>query len=175
MKTIKLDNKKIVAFLNEKDEILKELHSVIKEIDVVNKKQLKNIEKQKKITEKTEPKELIEQGRVIQEAINEQFKKLDEIGDEIHKLKLAAIPEKTKEEYFELKAKHEELETLRNKLGLKIQKIKDRVIPMIQKETKKHLEEFEDIENPKVVGEEVVIGVYSHLEDWKKKFKAKNK
>jgi hypothetical protein len=77
-----------------------------------------------------------------------------------------------KDEHMQLFKDKEKLERDRNKIALKVQKIKDKVIPIIQKEVKPLLlQEYDDIETAKVKDGVVVINTFNHLEDWKAAFK----
>ena len=107
-------------------------------------------------------------------AILNHVNELGKIVDEVQKLKFEAIPKSLNEEAKTLVAKKDELETKRNKIFLKVQKIKDRATPIIQREATPHLSEYEDIETAQIKGEQIIIVTYDRLEDWKASF-AKNK
>ena len=101
---------------------------------------------------------------------------LGKLGDQIQKAKIDAIPEHMKIEHYALRGRKEELELQRNKIGLKVQKVKDKVRPMIQKACKPHLEDdFEDLETAKLAGNTVIVKKFSHLESFKKSFILNNK
>lgn len=74
----------------------------------------------------------------------------------------------------ELTKKIEELEKERAKVGLKIQKVKDKLIPIVESKIKPQLEEFEDIETVEVKGDMIVVKKFSHLEEFKKAWREKN-
>lgn len=76
----------------------------------------------------------------------------------------------------ELSKKIEALESERNKCGLQIQKMKDKIIPLVKKLTDGKLGEFEDITTVETFGSDVVINTYDVVEDFKKQYlDAKNK
>ena len=59
----------------------------------------------------------------------------------------------------------------RNKLGLEIQKVKDKVLPIITKMSDNiKLGEFEDVGNIEIVNDEVVMTVHNALEEFKKRY-----
>jgi predicted nucleic acid-binding Zn-ribbon protein len=173
MKTLTINNPKIVTYLQDKDTLVKQGRKISEKIEKIEAKIAKNDARQREITTKVEPTELIKAGKALQEDINQKLTDLDFIGDQIMQAKLAAIPEEVKKEYFILKKEKEELEEDRNKIALKVQKIKDRVVPIIKKEVKPLLGEYEDIETAQVARGQVKIEVFSYLEQWKAAFAKK--
>ena len=99
------------------------------------------------------------------------MKRLEVLGKLIEKHKLDAVPKELKDKHFTLMAKKEKLERDRNKIFLKVQKIKDRLIPLVQKLVRPLLKEkYDDVETAKAINDKVYINTFNHLEDWKKKF-----
>ena len=75
----------------------------------------------------------------------------------------------------ELTKQINDLESERNKIGLKIQKVKDKIIPAIEKAVKPLLEnDFEDIESVKIENDKISVNIFDHAEEFKKTF-LKNK
>ncbi len=69
-----------------------------------------------------------------------------------------------------------ELETERNKKALKAQKIKDRIIPIARRLLGKHLQnEYEDFYDIQLKDGVLVGTIFSHLDEWNKKFKERMK
>lgn len=62
-----------------------------------------------------------------------------------------------------------------NEVAKKLNKIKDKVVPILAKLTEGQLGEFEDTREAEIRGEEVVIHIGDHLEDFKERFKKQNK
>lgn len=69
----------------------------------------------------------------------------------------------------------EKLEKDRAKIGMQIQKRKDKIIPLVEKEVKPKLGEYEDIETVTLEKGEIVVKVFNHLEEFKKAFAERNK
>lgn len=172
---IEIKNEKLYKYLIEKDQIVKEGRAISVELEALEKKIASYENKEKVITSRVEPKELIEKIGILSKTIESMMKELDDVADEIKKQKLAAIPEKIKTEHTALLAKRKELETERNKKALAVQKIKDRATPIIQKETKKFLKEYEDLETAIPKDGVVLVKTFSHLEDFKNRFNAQKK
>ncbi len=77
-----------------------------------------------------------------------------------------------KNDHLEVLKQKEKLERERNKVALKVQKIKDKVVPIIQKEVRPLLkDEYDDIETAKLKDGKIVIETFNHIEDFKKKFR----
>lgn len=170
---IKLKNKQIAKYLKEKDDLVTKGRAISVELEELDKKIDANNKKQLEITAKVDPKELVKEGEALQKKINKDLETLNEVGNKIMKAKLDGIPEEVKKEFFVLKTEHESLEKERNKIALKVQKIKDRVIPIIQRECKPQLSEYEDIESTEIRGDNVLVKTFDHLEEFKAKFKKK--
>lgn len=168
-------NKKIVALLKEKDELVKQGRSVSNQIEKLELKIKELEDKEKAITEKVQPTELGEEAEKLKAEINEKIKQFEKIAQDIVTTKLKAIPEVIEKKHKDLLSEKEKLERDRNKLALKVQKVKDKVVPMLQKEIKPHLKEYEDVESAELKGEVVKVTIFSHLEEFKKSYKAKNK
>jgi hypothetical protein len=76
----------------------------------------------------------------------------------------------------EVTKKIEELENDRRKIGLQIQKVKDKVIPMVNKLMEGNLKEFEEIGTVEVKDGELDISIVDVVENFKRDYKeAKNK
>jgi len=168
-----LKNKKIVSYLTEKEQLVNEGRRISKEIVKIEKEIASLDKKEKKITEKVNPAELIEQGEKLKAEINVKIGELQKISDQIGDAKIKAIPEKMVKRHYALRGDKEQLERERNKLALKVQKIKDRVIPLIKKEVTPLLQEYEDIEKVDVKKGEAVVTLFNHLEEFKRNFKKK--
>lgn len=67
----------------------------------------------------------------------------------------------------------EKLEKERAKVGMQIQKVKDRVLPIVDKEVKPKLGEYEDIETVALVNGEIEVKIFNHLEEFKKAYAEK--
>jgi hypothetical protein len=169
---ITLDSKKIHDLLVMKDEIVDEGRIVSKKIEAIEKKAKVFEDKEKELTAKIiPPKDITDRGDVIVKQIQKLDKELADIIKEINESKLNAVPTKMKEEHLQLLKDKEVLERDRNKLALKVQKVKDKVIPLVQKEVKPLLGEYDDIETAKVKDGKVVITTFNRLEEWKANFK----
>ncbi len=116
---------------------------------------------------------MVAEGDLLAKGIEKTMKRLEELGQLIEKQKLDAIPEDMKLAHKAKMKEREVLERERNKIALKVQKIKDRVVPLIQKEVKPLLKEYDDIETAKTKNGKVIINTFNHLDDWKRMFKSR--
>lgn len=170
---ITLDNKRIHDYIFDKDTLVDEGRKISGKIDTLDIKIKEYEEKEKKITGKVKPsKELIEKGDTIVKQIQQLEKDLQPIIKKINDDKLSAIPKDMKEKHTKAMKDKEELERERNKIALKVQKIKDKLIPLIQKEVKPLLAtKYDDISTAKTKNGKVVITTFNHLEEFTSKFK----
>jgi hypothetical protein len=179
-----IENKKIHDFIVEKDKLVDEGRALAKDLDVIQDKITDYETKEKAITEKVKaPKELEEEGNKIAKIIEDSMKRLEVLGQQIEQTKLDAIPKKMKEEHQALMDTRKEKESMQAKIALKIQKIKDRIVPKIQKDITPSLRrskmkeidigKFEDIETARTKDGKIMINTFNHLEDWMRKFSQK--
>ena len=168
---ITIENKKVHDFIVEKDRLVNEGRKISQKIDDTEKEIVKFETKEREITAKVEVKELELKGNILNDECQKKFEELQKIVKQIEDVRLSHIPKDIKDAHLALMAKREELERERNKLFLKVQKIKDRIIPIIQKTVKPLLKEYDDIETAKTKDGKVVIATFNHLEDFKRKFK----
>lgn len=173
MGQIILDNKKLYNFISEKDKLVMSGRQISKNIEGLEVKIKRYETMEKRITAKViPPKELTDKGDEIVKQVIALNEKLEKIAKEINQSKLDAISEKIKVEHHALMTEREKLERERNKIALKVQKIKDKIIPLIRKEVKPLLKDpFDDIETAQIKEDKVVVDTFNHIEEFKKKFK----
>lgn len=168
---ITLENKKLADLISNKDLLVNEGRKITRDIESLESKIRSFENKEKLITGRIKvSKDLEERGNALTEEINKKVEELNKIGREVEQQKLDAIPKEIKDAHMDLLKKKEVLERDRNKIALKIQKIKDKVVPMIKKSVKPLLAEYDDIETAKAKGDNVEIVTFNHLEEFKKKF-----
>ena len=172
MKPIELDNKKLYDLLKQKEELVEEGIQITNQIEAKEKIVKKLQDKEKMITGGVKPDPVLKaEGDALAKTFEDALKRLEEIGKAIEAKKMEAIPQEMLDEHKGHLKEIEKMERERNKLALKIQKIKDKVIPMVQKEVKPLLSDhYDDINTAKIVKDKVVITFFNHLEDWKRKF-----
>lgn len=171
IKSIKLVNHFVLQMIAEKDITVKEAKKIHTEIEKIDAKIEESRKRQHLITNNCNPTELIEKGNKLRDEINVKMQELEDLGKEINATKLAAIPEKEVLLWKELHAQKEKKERVRNKLVLRVQKLKDRFIPLIQKEAKPYLGKFEDLETAEAKGDYIVVKIFDHQIEWEKNFK----
>lgn len=170
---ITLNNKRVHDYIVDKDNLVNEGRQISRDIETIEIKVRRLEEKEKKITSKViPPKEWTDRGDAIIGEINKLNDEVNEVIKKINDFKLAEIPQEIKDNHLKLLKEKEVLERSRNKIALKVQKIKDRLIPIVQKEVKPLLlDEFDDVETAKAKDGKVVINTFNHLEEYKKKFR----
>lgn len=172
MSVITLENKKIHDFIVEKNVMVEGGRKISREIEALDIKIKRFEEKEKKITAAViPPKELTDKGDALVKEVEKMHLELTKIANEINQSKLAAIPEDMKNEHMQLLKDKESKERERNKVALKVQKMKDKIVPYIQKTVKPMLAEYEDISTAEVENGKIVIATFNYLEDFKKRFR----
>ena len=170
---IHIDDKRVAKYMLEKEQLVTAGRHISDELDRIETKILNCETKEKAITEKVQPKELGEKAEALKVQINELVAEFEKVAGEIMVLKLAGIPKDLEKTHRDLMKLKEEKERERNKIALKVQKIKDRVIPIVQKVCKPQLEQYEDIQTAEIQEGLVIVEVYSRLEEWKEAFNKK--
>lgn len=169
---LSLENKRLHDLIVLKDGLVNDGRKISRDIEDIEIKVKRFENKEKAITAKiVPPKELTDKGDTLVKEITKLHTELTKIADAINKSKLDAIPAEIIEEHKALLKEKEKLERERNKVALKVQKIKDKCVPLIQREVKPLLEEYDDIETANVKDGKVVIKTFNHLADFKAKFK----
>lgn len=172
--TIEIENKRLHDFIVTKDELVNDGRKISQRIEDIEIKVKRFENKEKQITSKVvPPKELTDRGDELVKQVTAIDSELNKIIKEINEIKLAAVPKDMKEDHMTILKEKETLERDRNKIALKVQKIKDKLIPIIQKEVKPLLGEYDDIETAKTKDGKVVTSTFNHLTDWKKAFARK--
>lgn len=169
---ITLENKKLHDLIVTKDSIVEDAREISRKIEMIEIKVKRFEEKEKKITSKvTPPKELTDRGDEVAAQIARLSDELDMIAKQINDSKLEAVPKEMKDEHLQLLKDKEGLERDRNKIALKVQKYKDKMIPILKKEIKPLLKPYEDTETVKAKDGKVLVTVFNYLDDFKAKFR----
>lgn len=170
--TVVVDNKKVHDAIVAKDVLVQAGRKISQDIEDIEAK-IKRFEvKEQKITGKViPPKEMTDRGDEVAMQIAKLSDELDAIAKKISDSKLESIPKEMKDDHMALLDAKEKLERERNKIALKVQKIKDKVIPIVKKEVKPLLGEYDDIETAKISEGMVIITTFNYLDDFKRKFR----
>lgn len=171
-KRVTLDSDKLTKILSEINDLVlhgREISQEIDEQDVVMaeiNKEMTDIESKVDVTD-LDPriKDVVDRANKIKE---EQL----EIEKEVYARCSAAVPKELKDRYENAKSLKEDKERERNKIGLKIQKFKDKSIPLARKLMKPFLEdEFDDYHGVVLENGELIGTIFNHLIDWKEKWR----
>jgi len=168
MRTIVIEHAKLKQLLEKKTEAVIQGREMSEEIETLEA-DMKKIDEEIQVAEKAiDLKEFEDEAAKTTDELKVLMAKMEEIQKQIYaKLKKEVDPAFALK-YEEKKKVKEAWETERNKLGLKIQKFKDLIIPLTQKVAKPLLtDEFEDFSDIRLENGEVVIDIFSHLDDWK--------
>jgi hypothetical protein len=173
---ITIKEPKLKALLEEKDAIVQKGREVSQEIEYIIVDIEENLKKQEEITKEVmPPQEWLDEGDNLIKEINRLIPLLDEVEKKCRDFKIDALPKELVDQYYELKKKKDELEEENNKNALKVQKIKDKVVPKIKKIVAPQLAEYEDIEAISVVDDEIQVSTFNHLDEFKARYAEKLK
>lgn len=169
---IEIENKKLFDWITLKDALVDEGRAMTLLIEKEEQKVKKCEEKEKTITGSIPPDtKLKEEGDALIKVFNATLRRIEKIGQEIEQKKMDAIPKELLNEHKAALKENERLERERNKIALKVQKVKDRIIPLVQKEVKPLLNDYDDIDTAQTKNGKVVITTFNHLQDFYKKHK----
>jgi len=173
---IVLDNEKLTRLLKEKADMIVEgrkvsedIEAIEADIDAIDKKVLEIEATVQTDDLKAEAEELTKEFNAVMSKMEDNRKKVRERMMEI-------VPQELRDEFKAKKDEKGELEQVRNKVALKVQKWNDKIIPLARKLMKPYVEDvFEDYDTIRVENGEVVCTLFSHLDDFKKRFLEKKK
>jgi chromosome segregation ATPase len=166
---VKLDDPKLKKLIVEKEGFVNEGRKVAGEIDLIKESQ-KSVEQ--KLVEEESKVDVSEFDKALLDKRDEMLALL-KLSQRLERQRydhiLKNTPQELRDQYDQLEKQKEKKEQELNKLGHKVQKVKDRIIPIIHKLGKPHLEdEFEDFSTSKLDDTGTpVIEIYSRLEEWK--------
>lgn len=171
-RTIEIISPKLKKLVEEKGVLIESGRKISERVEELETK-MANIDTEMQILEKqVDIKDLDEQAKTITDRFNAVVKEMEILKGRIYERMKEMVPVSLKEEYDKAKKIKEEKETERNKIALKVQKYNDKIIPLAQKMMKEHiLNEYEDVETIKLENGILVGTIFSHLEDFKERFK----
>lgn len=173
---IVLEDKKLTKLLQEKSEMILEGRKVSEDIDAIQA-EMDEVDKEVQAIEATvEADDLKAQAEELTKEFNAVMTKMEDNQKELRKRLHDIVPQELKEKYESKKKEKENLENMRNRLALKAQKWNDKIIPLGRKLMKPFIEDmYEDYDTLRLENGEVVATLFSHLDDFKKNFSAKQK
>lgn len=179
-RTITIDHPKLVKLEKEKGQTIAEGREISKQIEEIDLEMGKIDIRLQSEEAKVDIKDLKAEGDAIvkeMEGIAKSYaERIKAVEVKIFEKMAANTDPQLRKDHEVLKAKKEELENERNKKALKAQRTKDRIIPLARRVMAPYLKsEYEDFMEIKLEGERIVGTIFSHLDDWDKRFKEKRK
>ena len=168
---IKIDNPKLKKLIIDKADLVTAVRSKSEEVEKLEN-QMHEVDLKIQAYEKTvDISDLKDRGDKIAKRMDTCLMELKAVEADIYARMKKDAPQELYTEYESLKKQKEDMETERNKIALKVQKHKDKIIPMAQKIMKPLLEnEFEDYAGIDVIEGELEATIFNHLDDFKEKF-----
>lgn len=175
-RTVTLEDKKLRTLLEEKEELILNGREASLEIEE-KEKEMQAIDQEIQTSEsEVDMTDLLEEAKGITEEFNAVVAKMEASKKAMFDRAKAYVPAELYEKYENKKKEKEDLELERNKIGLKIEQKKDKIIPLVRELMKPYLEnEFEDYDSIRLENEKIVGTIFNHLDDFSKRFKSRNK
>lgn len=175
-RTVKLENEKLKNLLEEKEGLVLMGQDLTAEIET-KEEELKKIDEEIQTAEKTaDVADLVEKAKAITDEFNAVVEKMETVKKETFDRIKSFVPAELYERYTATEKSKEELEEKRNKIGLKIQQKKDKIIPITRKLMKPHIQdEYEDFDSIRLENGEIISTIFNHLEDFKNRFSTRKK
>lgn len=175
-RTIKLDSPKLFSMIREQESIILEGREISEDIESLEK-QMDSIDQEVQEAEKkADLSALDDESKVITETFNKAIADMEALKKRIYEHVKKSVPPELVEKYESVKKDKEALEEKRNKCGLKIQKKRDKIIPLGQKLMKPFIQnQFEDYDTIRIENGELVATIFNHLEDFKERFLKRKK
>lgn len=175
-RTVKLENEKLRNLLEEKEGLVIMGQDLTADIET-KEAELKKIDEEIQVKEKeVDISDLLEKAKLITEEFNAVVAKMEAHKKTTFERIKAQVPAELYTQYTDTEKAKKKIEEDRNKIGLKIQQKKDKIIPLTRKLMKSHIQnEYEDYDSIRIENGEIVSTIFNHLEDFKLRFASRKK
>jgi len=175
-KTITLESAKLNKLLVEKADLVMDGRAVSEEIEA-KEIEMEDVDKEIQEVEKTvDTEDLKVKAQGITDRFNAVMTEMEDMKKETFERMKAVVGVDLPAKYEAIKKEKEELETKRNKIGLRIQKFNDKIIPIGQKLMKPFIEDiFDDYDTLRLENGEIVASIFNHLDDAEKRLREQHK
>lgn len=173
-RTITLEDDKLRKLLQEKNDLILMGRETSVEVEI-KEDELAAIDKEIQAAEKkADVTEFDKQAKAITEDFNAVIARMETVKREMLAHIKATVPPELYTKYEDKVKEKEELEKKRNKIGLKVQKFNDKIIPWTRKLMRPYLEDsYEDYDSIRIENGEIVGTIFSHIEMFKENFAKK--
>lgn len=175
-RVVKIEDPKLKKLMEEKGDMVLEGREVSQEIEEIEI-QMKKVDEEIQAEEaKVDISDLKPRADAATLKVNEAMSEMKAVKDEIYARMKSQVPKSLHEKYESLIKLKEEKESARNKIALKIQKWKDKIIPLAQKLMKPFLQdEFDDYNDLVLENGEVVGTIFNHQDEFLKRQRNKQR
>lgn len=173
-RTITIENEPLKNLILKKSELVSKGRAKSEEIETIEK-QMAEIDAQIQAEEKkVNIDDFLEEEKKLVETVNKAIEDMEVIKQNIFDHIKAQVPPELYVNYETLEKNKAVMEEERNKIAIKAQKYNDKIIPIAREMMKPFLEDqYEDYDSLYVENGEIVATIFSHLNDFKTKFKKK--
>ncbi len=174
IRSVVIDDSKLKKMLEEKNEMIILGRNVSQDIEDIET-EMSQIDAQiKDLESKVDISDLDKEAQALTDEANAWMEKMNGVQKKVFERLKAAIPSDLNDKYAQKIKEKEAKENERNKIALKVQKWKDKIIPLTQKISKPLLaDEFEDFSEITLENGEATLKIFNHLEEWKENFNKK--
>lgn len=171
---IVLEDPKLKKLLVEKQDMIlagREVSQEVEDLEI----EMTNIDKEIQELEKTaDTDDLKSKTEEITEKFNRVIEEMETVKKSLYERAKLKVPQEIIDKYEGTKKLKEDKEIERNKIALKAQKWTDKIVPIAQKLMKPQLQdEYEDYYGLVLENGEIVGTIFSHRDDFEKRFKTK--
>jgi hypothetical protein len=168
MRAIIIQNKKLKDLLEKKTEAVISGREISEEIEQKEMEMKKIDEEIQGIEKSVDLKDLENKAKAVTDKMNAVYAEMQAVEKEIFARLKSKVPPDLGVSYDEKKRVKEQWEQERNRMGLKIEKIKDLLIPLIKKQAKPLLNsEFEDVIDARLENGEVIFEIVDYIDQFK--------
>lgn len=173
---IELKNDKLKGLLEAKSKLINEGRAISTKLEAMDTRMAEIDTELMEEEKKIDITDLNFNAEKLTARFNNLKAEMDELNAAVKERLSSQVPTHLKEEYDKLSAEKKELEEERNKVAMNAQKHNDKIIPLVRKLLKEHLQnEYEDFGSVKVEDGVIKGEIFSHLEDFKERFSKANK
>lgn len=168
---VTLEDEKLRNLLEQKNDLILTGRETSVEVEI-KEDELAAIDKEIQAAEKkADVTEFDKRAKEITKEFNVVIAKMEAVKKEMIAHIKATVPPELYTKYEDKVKEKEELEKKRNKIGLKVQKFNDKIIPWTRKLMRPYLEDtYEDFDSIRIENGIITGTIFNHLEDFKKRF-----
>lgn len=170
-KQIVLEDGKLKKLLEEKEELVMAGRAKSDEIETLEKEMGEIDLEIQTLEKKVDVSHLKSEADKITDQFNKALAEMQAIQKKLFNTMKSQIPKDLGDRYDTIKKEKEKKENERNKIALKVQQKRDKIIPLSRKLMTPHKTDlYDDYDTVRLENGEVVATLFNHLDEFKKNF-----